>query len=116
MIKAYLEQAIKSIEADRERAVSDVRERIMREKIIPYNTDIDTSRARALAEIDNELNTRISALKQEYEVKKQELIRLGEEEKKTNAEAVLASELAVVTVEYDAHIAKLTAQISEIKE
>lgn len=116
MIKAYLEQAIRAIEADKERKVSEVKDRVMREKIAPFNVEVDNYRAKALTEIDNEYNAKVAELKQAYEVKKQELVRLGEEKKKQNAESILASELAVVTVEYDAHIAKLTAQIAEIEE
>ena len=116
MVKAYLEQAIKSIEAEKEQQIAVIKDRIMREKIMPFNAEIDTFRAKALTEIDNELNQKIAVLKQEYEVKKQELVKLGEEKKKANADSVLASELAVVSVKYDNHIAKLTAQIAEIKE
>lgn len=116
MIKAYLEQAVKSIEAEKEKQVSIVKDRVVREKIAPYNAEVDNYRAKALTEIDNELATKIAELKATYEAKKAELINLGEEKKKANADSVLAAELAVVTVEFDAHIAKLTAQIAEIKE
>lgn len=115
-MKSILEQAIRSIEAKRDNEVAIIKDRITREKIAPYNADIDTSRAKALTEIDNELNVKIAELKTEYETKKQELVRLAEENKKANAETVLASELAVVTVKYDGEIAKLKAQIAEIKE
>lgn len=116
MIKAYLEQAIKNIEVEREKQVSIVKDRVVREKIAPFNADVDAYRAKALSEIDSELATKITDLKAEYEAKKAELVRLGEEKKKTNAETVLASELAVITVEFDTAIAKLTAQIAEIEE
>lgn len=116
MIKTYLEQAIRSIEADKEKAVSEIKDRITREKIIPYNTEVDNYRAKALTEIEDELNQRIASIRQDYEAKKQELIRLGEEKKKANADNILMSELAVATVEYDTHIAKLNAQLAEVKE
>lgn len=116
MIKAYLEQAVKSIEVEREKQVSIIKDRVVREKIAPYNAEVDNYRAKALTEIDNELNAKIVELKAEYEAKKAELIKLGEEKKKANAESVLASELAVVTVEFDSAISKLNAQIAEIKE
>lgn len=116
MVKEYLERAIKEIEAEKERQSAIIKDRIIREKVAPYNSEVDQKRANALAEIDNELNTKIIELKSAYEAKKQEIIRLGEEEKKNNSESILASELAVVTVEYDSAIAKLKAQIAEIKE
>lgn len=115
MVKEYLEQAVKNIEMEKERQVSAVRERIMREKIIPYNADVDQSRAKALAELDNELNTKFLELRQAYDLKKQELVRLSEENKKENAEKLVATELAVLTIEYDKAIAKLNSQIAEIE-
>lgn len=116
MIKAYLEQAIRSIEMEKEKTVNAVKDRIMREKIVPFNADLDASRAKALSTLDEELNAKVVELKKEYEAKKQELIALGEEKKKANAESIFATELAVLTVDYDSAIAKLTAQIAEIKE
>ena len=115
MVKEHLEKAVKEIENERERQTAVLRDKIMREKIAPYNAEIDQKRTRALAEIDNELNAKIVELKQAYEAKKAELVKLGEENKKANAENVLATELAVVTVEYDSAIAKLKAQIAEIE-
>lgn len=116
MIKAYLEQAIKSIEMEKEKQVSLIKDRLMKEKIAPYNAEIDSYRAKALTEIDSELNVKIAELRKEYETKKQELIALGEEKKKGNMESIFATELAVLTIEYDSAIAKLTAQLAEIKE
>lgn len=116
MVKDFLVQAVKSIEAERDRQVAVVKDRIVREKIAPYNANVDQLRASALAEIENELNGKILELRQTYEARKQDLVRMGEEDKKKNAESVLATELALVTVDYDAHIAKLNAQIAEIKD
>ena len=115
-MKSILEQAIKSIEAKRDNEVTVIKDRIVREKIAPYNAEVDAYRAKALQEIDAELTTKIADLKAEYEGKKQELVQLGEEKKKANADSVLATELAVVTIKYDSEIAKLQAQIAEIKE
>lgn len=115
-MKAILEQAIKSIEAKRDGEVALIKDRIVREKIAPFNAEVDSFRAKALQEIDAELATKIADLKVAYEAKKQDLIKIGEEKKKENMDSVLASELAVITVKYDTEIAKLNAQLSEIKE
>ena len=114
MIKAVLEQAVKSIEAEKAQQLANAKERVTREKIVPFNTEIDSARAKALAEVDTELTQKVSALRSEYEEKKKELIRLGEEKKKQNADAVLANELSVISIDYDDAIAKLNDQISKI--
>lgn len=116
MISTYLEQAIKSIEAERDQRVAVAKERVNRERIAPFNAEIDNYRAKALTEVDNELNQKIVALKQEYEAKKRDLIALGEEKKRANAESVYSSELASITVEYDVVLSKLSAQIADIKD
>lgn len=116
MIKVYLEQAIKSILADKEKKISEIKDRVMREKIVPFNSEVDKYRAKALSEIDMECNSKISEIKQEYEKRKQELVTLGENKKKENYETLLASEISVVSIEYDEAVSKLNAQISEIKE
>ena len=116
MIKTVIENAIKTLETEKNQRLAVAKEQITREKIIPFNTEIDASRAKALAEVDAELNQRVAELRKEYDEKKQELVRLGEEKKRQNAEAVLASEVAVVAVEYDTAIAKLKAQIEDVEE
>lgn len=116
MIKAYFEELIKKLEAEREKEVAPIKDRILREKVFPHNTEIDASRAKALSEIDAEYNVKIAELKKECEEKKQLLIKLGEEDKKANMESALATELAPFTVKYDKEIAKLQAQLAEIEE
>ena len=116
MIKTVIEQAIKAIEAEKAQQVAIVKEKVTREKIVPFNAEIDTSRSKALQEVDTELNQKVAELRKSYEEKKQELVRLGEEKKRQNSEAVIASEVAVVAVEYDNAIAKLNNQLSEMQE
>lgn len=114
-IKVALEQAIKDIEVKKERAVAGIKDRIIKEKVVPFNAELDNSRNVALAALDKELNEKIAVLRKEYEVKKQELIALGEQKKKEKADAIFAVELATYTVDYDNAIAKLKAQLDETK-
>lgn len=115
-MKSILAETIKRIETKRDNETAVIKDRIVREKIAPYNANIDQLRAKALAEVDTELNEKIIAVKAEYEAKKQEIVRLGEEDKRKNSETILASELATITTKYDNEIAKLQAQIAEIEE
>lgn len=116
MIKPYFEELIKKIELEKERETAPIKDRLMREKIAPYNMDIDNSRTKALAEIDNKYNLQIVELKKKCEEEKQALIKLGEENKKANMGNVFATELVVFTSKYDKEIAKLRAQLAEIEE
>lgn len=116
MIKAYIEQAIKNIELDKDKAIAPAKDRLVREKIAPHNAEVDRLRTKALLELDGEMNLELSEIRKKYEAKKQELIVLGETDKKAFAENVFANELAPLTAEYDSAIAKLTSQIAEINE
>lgn len=116
MIKPYFEQLIKQIEMEKEKETAPIKDRLIREKISPYNADIDTARAKALAETDNKYNIQIAELKKKCEEEKQQLIKLGEDNKKANMETVFATELVVYTAKYDKEIAKLKAQLAEIEE
>lgn len=113
-MKARLEQTIREIEVMKNNKVAEIKDRVVREKIAPYNANIDQLRAKALAELEAELNGKIVELKTIYETKKQELVRLGEEDKKANADSILASEVASVIVKYDKMIARLNADIAEL--
>lgn len=116
MLRPYFEELIRKIEMEKEKETAPIKDRIIREKINPYNADIDTSRAKALAETDNKYNVQIAELKKKCEEEKQQLIRLGEDNKRANMERVFATDLAVITNKYDKEIAKLKVQLTEIEE
>lgn len=116
MLKPYFEELIKKLEIEKERETAPIKDRLMREKIAPYNADIDASRAKALAEVDNKYNLQVAELKKKCEEEKQALIKLGEDNKKANMETVFATDLVAFTSKYDKEIAKLRKQIEEIEE
>lgn len=115
MIKEILEQTVRDLEVRKEREIATAKERVVREKIAPYNAGLDNSRAKALQELDAELNAKIAEVQKQYEDKKQSLVALGEQEKQKHSDTVFATELALVSVEFDKHINKLKAQIAEIE-
>ena len=113
-IKAHLEQTIKALEAERDREVSLVKDRVMREKIVPFNQDIDVAREKAIAELQSTLNGKIVALQESFAKDRQALVDAGEKKKQDNASMVLATETSVVTIAYDKAICKLKEQIAEL--
>lgn len=113
-IKAHLEQTVKALEAEKEREISTVKDRALREKIAPFNQDIDVSREKAIAELQTTLNGKIVALQENFAKDKQALVEAGEKKKQDNASMVLATETSVVTIAYDKAICKLKEQIAEL--
>jgi hypothetical protein len=115
-IKAHLEQAIRSLEAEKQTVANAKKEEVTREKIIPFNQEIDRAREQAIAEKQQALNATILAQQEQFAKEKQAMIEAGEKKKSENANAVITSETYSVTVEYDKAIAKLNEQIANLKE
>lgn len=115
-IKTHLEQAIKNLEAEKEREVAVIKERVTREKIFPYNQEADKGRDLAIAELQSNLNEDISIRQSRFAKEKQAIIEENEKRKENNANSVLASETYTITGKYDKAIAKLNEQISNLKE
>ena len=115
-IKAYLEQVIKNLEAEKEREVAVIKERVTREKILPYNQEADKSRDLAIAELQQTMNEDITARQAKFAKEKQAIVEENEKRKENNANAVLATETYEVTGKYDKAIAKLNEQIADLKE
>lgn len=115
-IKTYLEEAIKKLEGEKAREIAVAKEKAMREKIVPFNVEIDKARDAAILQKQNEMSAQIAAHQEAFAKEKQSYIDAAEKKKAENADAVIASETAVISAEYDRHIAKLNAQIQEVKE
>ena len=115
-IKLHLEQAAKSLEAEKEREVAVIKDKVTREKIIPYNQEADKGRDLAIAELQQNMNEDISARQEKFAKEKQEIFQENENRKEKNANAVLATETYTVTLKYDKAITKLNEQIAELKE
>ncbi len=115
-IKAHLEQAVRSLEAEKQTVANATKEKVMREKIIPYNQEIDRARDSAIAEKQQALAATIAAHQETFAQEKKEMFAAAEKKKSENADAVLTAETYAVTVEYDKAIAKINDQIADLKE
>lgn len=113
-IKQYLEQTIKNLEAEREREIQEIRERVTKEEILPYNKEMDAARDKAIAELQANLNKDIQQKQATFEQQKKEIIDANERKKMTNAQSVISERTYAVTVKYNKAISKLNDQISSI--
>lgn len=115
-IKAHLEQAVKNLEAEKERVALAKKEEVTRDKIVPFNQEMDIARDKAISEKQSALNATIVAHQEQFAKEKKEIYDAAEKKKADNANTVIATETYTVTVEYDKAISKLKQQIQEIKE
>ena len=112
----HLTNAKIQIKAEEEREIALVKDRIMREKIAPFNQEIDQARIKAEAELSTELNSQITALQQDFANKKQALFEAGEKKKAEHLNSIMATETYAITSKADKAIAKIDAQIKELEE
>lgn len=116
MVKQHFENAIKQIEADRERQIALVKEKVTREQIIPHNNEVNHSRDNAVAELTQKLNEDIAKLQEKFAIEKQALVEMGEKNKSEYAETAISTETAIVSKQYDEAIRDLQALIAKIKD
>lgn len=104
-MKSYIEQAIRGLESEKNTQANIVKERAMREIIIPKNQELDKARADALAEIQAKCDE-----------EKQSIIKASEAKKKEFEQTVIETETASVNAKYNKVIDSLKKQLADIKE
>lgn len=115
-VKTHLEQAIKNLEAEKEREAAIIKEKVTRETIIPYNKEMDIARDKAISELQAKLNATIVSLQEEFTKQKKTIFDANEKKKESNATSVITTEIYTITVMYDKAIARLNEQIAELKD
>ena len=125
-LSKQIQSFIQQVKAEEQRELSVLKERIMREKIIPFNQEIDKVKAESIMKLNQlfeqekacltkQYNDNLIALQKKYDNDKQIINETAENKKTENANAVIATETYEITNRYDNAIAKLNS-ISEIKE
>lgn len=116
MIQAHIEQLINRLIADKESELRNIEQKVMQDKILPYNANIDSLRDSAIAQKTQELNSAIAALKEKFEKEKQEIILASEDDKKANRDAVILAETKEINSRYDLAISDLKSCLVRVKE
>ena len=101
MIKQIMEQSIAQIEGDRQRKIESERQRVIREKVVPFNAEIDDALRDAVAEENRQLNATISAVQARFEEKRKELNEAAERKKKEYADTEIATAVAAINAKAD---------------
>jgi hypothetical protein len=115
-IKQTLENAIVSIEREREVKIQQATQLAISNDVVPYEREIDETRNKAIEEITAKANAEILAIQKRCETEKQAFISAGEEKKKAFKEATIQSAINTVTYQYNTNIAKLKKLIEELGE
>ena len=116
MIVDILKNALKSAEAEKDRAVATAKEKATREKVIPFNAEVDEKLKGAINALTTELNAKIKEMQETFSKEKDELAAQGEKKKSENASAIIATEIAIVSAQYDEAINDLKKQIAKYED
>ena len=115
-IEKHLEQVINSLEAERNTVINATKDKVMREKIAPYNQEIDNALACAIMEKQSALTANIATLQENFAAEKKQMAEAAERKKAENASAVITAETYAVTVEYDKEISYLKDRVNRLKQ
>ena len=115
-IKQHAENALKNMQAERDRELAIARERVTREKIVPNNQEVDSAMAKAMEEITKQRDEAISQVQAQFSDNRTALIEEAARQKNTFAERVMAEETAVINAKYDSAEADLAAIIEKYSE
>ena len=114
--KKFLESTVAQIEQERQRQLQVVREKVMREQVVPHNQEIDKARQDAEILLTDKYNDAVAELQAKYQIDKKALFEAGEKKKTDFMEATLASASYQINSECDKVIEKLKKQIDDLKE
>ena len=105
MIKQVLENAIATIESQRNNEIQTAKNTAIQQKVNPFNVEIDDAYKKAVNEL---------ALK--FEQDKKALFEAGEKKKLAHKEKIMQEITNTISYKYDLSIAKLKKQIEELGE
>jgi uncharacterized protein YqfA (UPF0365 family) len=113
MIKQVYNDAINKIEACRQQQIEAAKAQVMREKIVPFNAEIDTALRAAIQELTARHNEKTKNLQADFNMQKQSLIEAAEQKKKEFAATAMEIAVSVINKEADCAIANLASYIGK---
>lgn len=116
MIKNILQNAIGSLEAQRNAETEQIKRSVFQSEIVPFNAEIDKAYQKAVAELTEKANRDIVAIQEKLKKDKENLAVLSANKKSENEKAVIATHTSSVACKYNSQIAKLKKQLEELGE
>lgn len=115
-IKQIVVQAIAQIENEKQRQISLSKEKVIREKILPFNNEVDTARDKAIRELETKLNNDKAVLQAKFEEDKKKLIDGGEKKKAEFQRTAVETEIATINAQTTIAKSKLEKILEELGE
>lgn len=116
MLKDHLLTAIRDIEAEKNAQIAMLKEKVTREKIIPYNEKVDELTRTAINALDTRANEDISAIQLKYNEEKKAIIAQADSNKASNEELVISQASAELEQKYGNIINDLKKTLESLGE
>jgi hypothetical protein len=111
MFEQIIQNAIAQIEATRQRHITDCKQKVTQEKIVPFNAEIDSSLRAAISEVQQETANKITAIQQEFEATKKRMQEVAEAKKSAFATQTIEEAIAMINLEADTTIAHFQSKL-----
>lgn len=119
----YIQSTITQIQSQRNADIERAKQKAHQEKIVPFNTEIESSKQKAINELTQQFQAQVSELQQKFQTKtselketleaqKKEICDASDKKKADFAQATLISAETEVAVAYD----KVLADLAKIAE
>lgn len=115
LIANYQKQIIE-IKALEEKECEKIKQKMLKEKITPFNLELDQKRANAEAELAQKLKDNIALLEQQFAQEKKDMFEKAEATKASNQSSVLSSATYEVTSSCEKQIAKIKSWIEDLSK
>ena len=115
-IRQNVTEAMARDESEKQRQISLSKEKVMREKVVPFNIEIDKARDKAINELSNKLNQDIVNLRQAFEEEKKALEKAGEQKKADFQRTAVETEIATINSQSSIAKAKFEKLLEELGE
>ena len=112
-IKDIYTNAIAQLTNEKAQKVEQIKQRVLQEKVAPYNAEVDKELAEAIKELTDKHNQSVLNLQTKFNEEKQRFIDLASVNKKDFAEKTINAECELVRIEYETHISHLREKLQE---
>lgn len=112
MIKTYIEQAIRNLEAEKAQKISEAESKVLQGKVAQYYAEADKARDAEVSDLTVDFNKAVQELQSKFASEKQVIIDRYAADKSAYKEQAVLAETSSLAYEYDKNIAKLQEMIA----
>lgn len=115
-LNTILQNALAQIESQRKADLERERQRVMAEKVVPQNNNIDVALKDAIEELRKSADQHIASIRANFDATVAKLTQDAQEKKSQIMQSELASAECIVNAKYDSAVSRVTKIVEEVGE